>query len=74
MDLMRGDGRVVAELFKAWGKDRVVLYASHDGELVEGCGADGWMLPRCGSGNWGSCLEGEVPSPQAAGLTCVDVV
>jgi len=30
---------VLAELFKAWGKDRVVLFASHDGELVEGCGA-----------------------------------
>lgn len=32
---------VLAELFKAWGKDRVVLFASHDGELVEGCGAVG---------------------------------
>jgi len=31
---------VLAELFKAWGKDRVVLFASHDGELVEGCGAE----------------------------------
>jgi ABC-type Na+ transport system ATPase subunit NatA len=30
---------VLAELSKAWGKDRVVLFASHDGELVEGCGA-----------------------------------
>jgi ABC-type multidrug transport system ATPase subunit len=31
---------VLAELFKAWGKDRVVLFASHDGELVEACGAE----------------------------------
>ena len=31
---------VLAELFKAWGKDRVVLFASHDGALVEGCGAE----------------------------------
>ncbi|MGE8687536.1 MAG: ABC transporter ATP-binding protein [Achromobacter sp.] len=30
---------VLAELFKAWGKDRVVLFASHDAELVEACGA-----------------------------------
>ena len=30
---------VLAELFKVWGKDRVVLFASHDGELVEGRGA-----------------------------------
>lgn len=41
---------VLAELFKAWGKDRVVLFASHDGELVEGCGArtiDVGALPNC---------------------------
>ncbi|KGE01775.1 multidrug ABC transporter ATPase [Achromobacter sp. RTa] len=30
---------VLAELFKAWGKNRVVLFASHDAELVEACGA-----------------------------------
>lgn len=35
---------VLAELFKAWGKDRVVLFASHDGELVEGCGAEGMEI------------------------------
>jgi ABC-type lipoprotein export system ATPase subunit len=37
-----GRGRaLLVELFKAWGKDRVALFASHDGVLVEGCGAVG---------------------------------
>lgn len=31
---------VVAELFGSWGRDRVVLFASHDSELVRACGAD----------------------------------
>ncbi|WP_411764389.1 ATP-binding cassette domain-containing protein [Achromobacter xylosoxidans] len=33
-----GDPAVLAGLFKAWGT--VVLLASHDGELVQGCGAE----------------------------------
>lgn len=31
--------RVLADAFKAWGKNRVVLFASHDAELVDACGA-----------------------------------
>lgn len=30
---------VVADQFKCWGAERVVLFASHDAELVQGCGA-----------------------------------
>lgn len=30
---------VLAELFKTWGQDRVVLFASHDPALVSACGA-----------------------------------
>ena len=30
---------VLAEQFKTWAQDRVVLFASHDPELVEACGA-----------------------------------
>lgn len=30
---------VLAEQFKVWGEDRVVLFASHDTELVQACGA-----------------------------------
>ncbi|MBO9356390.1 ATP-binding cassette domain-containing protein [Bordetella petrii] len=30
---------VLAEVFKRWGQDRVVLFASHDAELVRACGA-----------------------------------
>lgn len=30
---------VLAELFRAWSKDRVVLFASYDAELVQACGA-----------------------------------
>ncbi|MBP6020442.1 MAG: ATP-binding cassette domain-containing protein [Burkholderiaceae bacterium] len=30
---------VLAEQFKAWSQDRVVLFASHDPELVRACGA-----------------------------------
>lgn len=30
---------VLAEQFKAWSRDRVVLFASHDPELVQACGA-----------------------------------
>lgn len=30
---------VLAQQFKAWGQDRVVLFASHDVELVRACGA-----------------------------------
>jgi ABC-type multidrug transport system ATPase subunit len=30
---------VLAELFKSWAKDRVVLFASHDQELVQASGA-----------------------------------
>ena len=31
--------RALAELFRTWGRDRVVLFASHDPELVQACGA-----------------------------------
>jgi ABC-type multidrug transport system ATPase subunit len=30
---------VLAEQFRAWSRDRVVLFASHDAELVRACGA-----------------------------------
>lgn len=30
---------VLAELFRTWSKDRVVLFASYDSELVQACGA-----------------------------------
>lgn len=30
---------VLAEVFKHWAQDRVVLFASHDAELVQACGA-----------------------------------
>jgi len=30
---------VLADLFKTWSKDRVVLFASHDSELVQACEA-----------------------------------
>ncbi|WP_459618621.1 ABC transporter ATP-binding protein [Bordetella sp. 2513F-2] len=30
---------VLAELFRTWSRDRVVLFASHDPELVRACGA-----------------------------------
>lgn len=30
---------VLAELFRLWARDRVVVFASHDPELVEACGA-----------------------------------
>lgn len=30
---------VLAEQFKTWSQDRVVLFASHDAELVQACGA-----------------------------------
>ncbi|SAI71016.1 ABC transporter ATP-binding protein [Bordetella ansorpii] len=30
---------VLAQRFKAWAQDRVVLFASHDPELVQACGA-----------------------------------
>ncbi|CAB3857344.1 ABC transporter ATP-binding protein YxdL [Achromobacter deleyi] len=30
---------VLADVFKTWAKDRVVLFASHDPELVQACGA-----------------------------------
>ncbi|MNT28986.1 ABC transporter ATP-binding protein YxdL [compost metagenome] len=30
---------VLADLFKTWARDRVVLFASHDPELVQACGA-----------------------------------
>jgi len=30
---------VLAEQFKTWSRDRVVLFASHDAELVQACGA-----------------------------------
>lgn len=30
---------VLAEQFRAWARDRVVLFASHDAELVRACGA-----------------------------------
>ncbi len=35
---------VLAEQFKAWGKNRVVLFASHDAELVRACGARPFSL------------------------------
>ena len=30
---------VLADVFKTWGHDRVVLFASHDAKLVQECGA-----------------------------------
>lgn len=30
---------VLADVFKTWARDRVVLFASHDPELVQACGA-----------------------------------
>lgn len=30
---------VLADVFKLWSRDRVVLFASHDAELVQACGA-----------------------------------
>ncbi|MGA0585273.1 MAG: ABC transporter ATP-binding protein, partial [Castellaniella sp.] len=30
---------VLAEQFRIWARDRVVLFASHDAELVRACGA-----------------------------------
>jgi len=30
---------VLADVFKRWAQDRVVLFASHDPELVQACGA-----------------------------------
>lgn len=30
---------VLADVFKTWGRDRVVLFASHDAKLVQECGA-----------------------------------
>ncbi|QIM71522.1 ABC transporter ATP-binding protein [Bordetella trematum] len=30
---------VLADVFRAWGRDRVVIFASHDEALVEACGA-----------------------------------
>ncbi|KAA0893183.1 ATP-binding cassette domain-containing protein [Pusillimonas sp. ANT_WB101] len=30
---------VLAEQFKTWSQDRIVLFASHDAELVQACGA-----------------------------------
>ena len=30
---------VLAQLFRTWSRDRVVLFASHDPELVQACGA-----------------------------------
>jgi ABC-type multidrug transport system ATPase subunit len=38
--LDKGARIVLAEQFKAWSQDRVVLFASHDAELVEACGAE----------------------------------
>lgn len=35
---------VLAEQFKAWSRDRVVLFASHDPELVQACGASSIKL------------------------------
>ena len=31
--------RVLADLFRTWSQDRLVLFASHDPELVQACGA-----------------------------------
>lgn len=35
-----GARSVLAEQFRIWGRDRVVLFASHDPELVQACGAE----------------------------------
>ncbi len=35
----RDTDAVLAEQFKTWSRDRVVLFASHDPELVQACGA-----------------------------------
>lgn len=35
---------VLADVFKTWGRDRVVLFASHDAKLVQECGATPWNI------------------------------
>lgn len=35
---------VLADVFAYWGEEKVVLFASHDALLVEGCGARGLQL------------------------------
>ncbi|NGM89115.1 ATP-binding cassette domain-containing protein [Parapusillimonas sp. SGNA-6] len=37
--LDKGARTVLADVFRAWSRDRVVLFASYDAELVEACGA-----------------------------------
>ena len=37
-------GAVLAEQFKAWAQDRVVLFASHDEQLVQACGASTFCI------------------------------
>ena len=39
----------LAEQFKAWSRDRVVLFASHDPELVRACGAEVVELASLGA-------------------------
>lgn len=41
----------VAALFRSWGRDRVVLFASHDAELVRDCGANRLELAGQDSGH-----------------------
>ncbi|HYG43671.1 MAG TPA: ABC transporter ATP-binding protein, partial [Bordetella sp.] len=37
---------VLAEVFNTWAQDRVVLFASHDSELVRACGARSLEVAR----------------------------
>lgn len=40
---------VLAEQFSIWGRDRLVLFASHDAELVQACGARPFSLEGRGA-------------------------
>ncbi len=43
---------VLAEQFNIWSQDRVVLFASHDGELVQACGAEEINVAELGDPSW----------------------
>lgn len=43
---------VLAEQFKIWSQDRVVLFASHDEELVQACGAEEINVAELGDPSW----------------------
>ncbi len=43
---------VLAEQFNIWSQDRVVLFASHDEELVQACGAEEINVAELGDPSW----------------------